>query len=114
MSDRGPQFTAEMTKKLNKILGIKTKLSTSYYLQTNGQTERINQESEQYLRFFVDHRQKDWPEWLASAKFAVNNKIYSTTKLSPFMANYSRKMRMKVDLRRKEKIEKAMEFAERI
>ena len=62
MSDRGPQFAAEMTKELNRILGIEMRLSMSYYLQTDGQTERINQELEQYLRFFIDHRQKDWPE----------------------------------------------------
>ena len=61
MSDRELQFVAEMTKKLNSMLGIKTKLSTSFYLQTDGQTKIINQELEQYLRFFVDHKQKDWP-----------------------------------------------------
>jgi len=44
------------------MLGIETKLSTAFYLQTDGQMERMNQESEQYLRFFVDHRQKDWLE----------------------------------------------------
>jgi len=42
MSDRGLQFTVEMTKELNKILGIKTKLSMSYHLQTDGQMERMN------------------------------------------------------------------------
>ena len=61
MSDRELQFVAEMTKKLNSMLGIKTKLSTSFYLQTDGQTKIMNQELEQYLRFFVDHKQKDWP-----------------------------------------------------
>ena len=60
--DREPQFAAEITKKLNKILGIQTKLSTSFYLQTDGQIERMNYELEQYLQFFIDHRQKDWPE----------------------------------------------------
>ena len=59
MSDRGLQFAVEMTKELNKILGIKTKLSMLYHLQTDGQMERMNQELEQYLRFFVNHRQKD-------------------------------------------------------
>jgi len=39
VSDRGPQFAAELTKKLNKILGIKTKLSTAFHLQTDGQTK---------------------------------------------------------------------------
>jgi len=51
---------------------------------------------------------------LASAEFAVNNKIYSATKVSLFMANYSRKLRMKANIRRKEKMEKTMEFAERM
>ena len=99
--ERKLQFTIEITKELNRILRIKTRLSTSYYPQTDGQTERMNQELEQYLRFFIDYRQKDWPEWLASAEFAVNNKMHLTTKTSPFMANYRREMRMGVDLRRK-------------
>jgi len=74
----------------------------------------MNQELEQYLRFFVDHRQKDWPEWLASAEFAVNNKIHTTTKVSPVMANYGRESRMGRDIKKRGKIEKAMEFVERM
>jgi len=49
VSDRGPQFAAELTKELNKMLGIKKKLSTAFHPQTDGQTERMNQELEQYL-----------------------------------------------------------------
>ena len=96
------------------MLGIKTKLSMLFHLQTDEQTERMNQNLKQYLRFFVDHRQKDWPEWLTSAEFAINNKTHSTTKVSPFMANYGRELRVGVDLKRKEKIKKAIEFAERM
>jgi len=59
VSDRGSQFVVEMIKKLNSILGIETKLSTSFHSQTDDQTERMNQELEQYLRFFIDYRQKD-------------------------------------------------------
>ena len=114
VSDRGPQFAVEMTKELNKMLGIETKLLTFFHLQTDSQTERMNQELEQYLRFFVDHRQKDWPEWLASAEFAVNNKVHSATKVSLFMANYGRELRMGTDIRKKGKVEKATEFAERM
>jgi len=62
VSDRRPQFAAEMTKELNRMLGIETKLSMSYHPQTDRKMERMNQELEQYLRFFIDHRQKDWPE----------------------------------------------------
>ena len=57
--NRGPQFAAELTKKLNKILEIETKLLIVFHPQMDGQTEWMNQELEQYLRFFVDHRQKD-------------------------------------------------------
>ena len=62
MSDRGLQFAVEMTKKLNSMLEIEAKLSTAFHSQTDGQMERINQKLEQYLRFFVDHRQKNWLE----------------------------------------------------
>jgi len=83
------------------MLGIKTKLLIAFYPQTDNQTKRMNQELEQYLKFFVDHRQKDWPDWLALAEFVINNKTYSTTKVSPFMANYRRELRMGINLRRK-------------
>jgi len=57
--DRRLQFAAKMTQKLNRMLGVKTKLLTSYHPQTDGQMERMNQELEQYLRFFMNHRQKN-------------------------------------------------------
>ncbi len=48
------------------------------------------------------------------AEFAINNKIHSTTKVSPFMVKYRRELRMGVDIRRKRKMEKVMEFVKRI
>ena len=114
MSDRGPQFTAELTRELNRMLEIKTKLSTAFHPQTDGQTEWMNQELEQYLRFFIEHRQKDWPEWLAAAEFAINNKVHMATKVSPFMANYGKELRMGGDIRKKGKVESATEFVERM
>jgi len=112
MSDRGLQFAAELIRELNRMLGIETKLLMSFHLQIDGQTEQMNQELEQYLRLFIDHRQNDWPKWLALVEFVVNNKIHLATKVSPFMANYSRELRMRADIRRKIKIEKEIEFAE--
>ena len=88
--DRRPQFAAELTKELNEILDIKTKLSTAFHPQMDEQIECMNQ--------------KDWPEQLASAKFAINNKVYSITKMSPFMANYGRELKMEADIRKKGKI----------
>ena len=57
------------------MLEIETRLSTAFHSQTDNQIEHMNQKLEQYLQFFVDHRQKYWPEWLALAGFSVNNKI---------------------------------------
>jgi len=74
----------------------------------------MNQELKQYLWFFVDHRQKDWPEWLALAEFAINNKAHLITKVSLFMMNYRRKLRMEIDIRRKRKIEKVTDFTEKM
>jgi len=114
VSDRGPQFAAELMRELNRMLGIKTKLSTAFHPQTDGQMERMNQELEQYLRFFIEHRQKDWPEWLAAAEFAVNNKVYMATKVSPFIANYGKELRMGGDIRRRGKVESVTAFVERM
>ena len=63
---------------------------------------------------FIDHRQKNWPEQLVTAKFAINNKIYSATKVSLFMENYRRELRIRADIRRKGKVEKMTEFAEKM
>ena len=110
ISDRGPQFTAGITKGLNKMLGIETKLSIAYHPETDGQTERTNQELEQYLRIYVNHRQNNWAKWLATAEFTFNNKVHTATKMSPFQVNYKREPRMGFDIRKKEKNEKAEEF----
>ena len=55
----------------------------------------------------------DWLEWLALVEFIVNNKVYLAIKVSLFMANYGRELRMRVDIK-KGKIKKMMEFTERI
>jgi len=114
VSDRGPQFAAELIKELNRMLGIKTKLSIVFHSQTNRQIERMNQELEQYLQFFTEHRQKNWPEWIAAVEFVINNKIHTATKVLPFMANYGRELRMGGDIRRKGKVESMTELMERM
>jgi len=84
-------------KELNEILGIKTKLSMAYHPQTNGQTERVNQEIEQYLRMFISHRQNNWLEWIACAEFTYNNKIHMAMHILPFYANYGMNPRMGIE-----------------
>jgi len=101
-------------KELNKMLEIKSKLSMAFHPQTDGQTERVNQELEQYLRIFIDHRQEQWPEWLGMAEFAYNNKAHSSTKTLLFKANYRQDPRMGFEGRKKGKYMGAEKFVEKM
>jgi len=112
--DRGPQFVAGLMRELNEMLGIKTKLSTAFHPQTDKQTKRMNQELEQYLQMFIDHRQEQWPEWLGTAEFAYNNKAHSGTKVLPFKANNGQNPRMGFELRKKGRFKGAERFAKRM
>ena len=48
------------------------------------------------------------------AEFAINNKVYMATKVSPFIANYGKELRIGGDIRRKGKVESTTEFVERM
>ena len=89
ISDRGPQFVSNFMRGLSEILGIKVAASTAYHLQTDGQTERVNQEVKQFLRLFVNQRQDDWYDWISIAEFAYNDRVHTSTQASPFMLDAS-------------------------
>ena len=57
------------------MLEIETKLLITFYLQINKQIERTNQELEQYLRMYINYKQENQSEWLATTEFAFNNKF---------------------------------------
>jgi hypothetical protein len=85
--DRGPQFVAEFMHKLYCLLGITISLSTAYHPQSNGQTEHVNQELEQYIQIFVNKWQNNWDTLLPLGEFAYNNHIHSSTQHSLFFLN---------------------------
>jgi len=88
--------------------------STMFYPQIDRQTERVNQELEQYLRMFIDHRQEQWPEWLGITEFTYNNKVHLSTKTLPFKANYRQDPRMGFEGRKKGKYARAEKFIEKM
>jgi RNase H-like domain found in reverse transcriptase/Reverse transcriptase (RNA-dependent DNA polymerase)/Integrase zinc binding domain/Chromo (CHRromatin Organisation MOdifier) domain/Retroviral aspartyl protease len=88
VTDRGTTFTSKFWQSLMNQLGANHKLSTAYHPQTDGQTERLNQTLEQYLRCYVNYQQDNWVSLLPLAQFADNSAPTETTKISPFYANY--------------------------
>jgi hypothetical protein len=88
VSDRGSIFTSHFWSTLSSILQIDPRKSTAFHPQTDGQTERMNQTLETYLRIFCSYEQDDWCDLLPLAEFAYNNASQESTKMSPFFANY--------------------------
>ena len=98
ISDRGTQFASKVFQEFCAKLGIKSSMSTAYHPQTDGQTERVNQTLEQYLRIFCNHRHDDWAKLLTTAEFAYNNLPNESTRMSPFMVEYGYNPRMAPDV----------------
>ena len=84
---------------LCKRLGISPKLSTVHHPQTDGQTEVMNREVQQYLWLFCAEEQESWADWLGLAQFAINNRQHSATKFSPFQLTRTYTPRMGVEHR---------------
>ena len=98
MSDCGPQFVTAFMKGLYRLLGIEAAMSTTYHPQTDGQTEQVNQELEQYLWIFVGERQDDWYTLLPLAEFSYNNHIHSSMQQTPFLLDTGQHPRMGFEL----------------
>ena len=88
VSNRGTQFISTFSRTLCKLVAISHNLSTSFHPQTDGQIERVNAILEQYLQGYIHYQQINRTEILTMAKFAYNNTILSTTKITPFFALY--------------------------
>jgi Reverse transcriptase (RNA-dependent DNA polymerase)/RNase H-like domain found in reverse transcriptase/Integrase zinc binding domain/Chromo (CHRromatin Organisation MOdifier) domain len=114
VSDRGPQFVAEFMREVYRLLDIKMCTSTAYHPQTDGQTERVNQELEQFLRLFVNERQSDWHDLLPMAEFQYNNHRHSATQSTPFLLDTGLNPRMGFEPHVRSRLEGANEFVERM
>ena len=88
VSDRNTEITSHFYQVVIDLLGIKTKLSTAFHLEADGQTERVNQTIGQYLRHYWSWKHNDGDELLPMAEFTYNATKSETTGISPFEANY--------------------------
>ena len=79
--DRGPQFTSAFWKAFCTLVGVRPQLSSGFHPQTNGQTERLNQELEKSLCYLVEGSPSSWAPWV---EYAYNSLTVSSTAMSPF------------------------------
>jgi transposase InsO family protein len=84
ISDRGPQFASKAFLELLKLLGVKSALSTAYHPQTDGTTERVNQEIEAYLSIYCASHPEEWPHALHTLEFTHNNRRHADRQNTPF------------------------------
>ncbi|QRW23485.1 Reverse transcriptase (RNA-dependent DNA polymerase) [Rhizoctonia solani] len=94
ISDCGTTFTGKFLRALYQQLDIKPSFSSAYHLESNGQTERVNQFIEFYLRSYVAADHSDWSTWLPLAEYAYNNAKHAATGKTPFELVYRRNLVM--------------------
>jgi hypothetical protein len=87
-SDRDCIFTSHFWKLLFKTLGTKLNYTTAYHPQTDGQSERVNQCLEMFLRCMIQDSPKEWRKWLPMAEFWYNSSEHTSIGCSPFKALY--------------------------
>ena len=73
ISDRDPCFASKAFQELLKLLGIESAMSTAYHPQTDGATERVNQEIKAYLAIYCAQFPEDWPKALPTLEFTHNS-----------------------------------------
>jgi transposase InsO family protein len=73
LSDQGPQFAAKAFRKLLKLLGIKSNLTTAYHAQTDDATKQVNQEIKAYLSIYCSAHPTEWKNSLSTLEFTHNN-----------------------------------------
>uniref|UniRef100_A0A8C7WWZ3 Gypsy retrotransposon integrase-like protein 1 n=1 Tax=Oryzias sinensis TaxID=183150 RepID=A0A8C7WWZ3_9TELE len=84
VSDRGPQFVSRFWKEFCRLIGATVSLSSGHHPESNGQTERLNQQLETGLRCLVSQNPSPWSRLLVWVEFAHNTLPTSATGFSPF------------------------------
>ena len=113
VTDRGLLFISKLWLSLCYFLSIKRRLSTTFYPQTDDQTERQNSTMETYLRAFVNFKQNNWTRLLPMIEFAYNNAKNASTGHISFELNcgYHPRMSYKEDVNPRSKSKSADELS---
>lgn len=88
VSDRDRIFTSKLWQDIFTAMGIELRYSSAYHPQSDGQTERVNQCIENYLRCMISTEPKKWALHLSMAEYWYNTSFHSSLKKTPFQAMY--------------------------
>lgn len=91
--DRDPRFMSKFWQSLHHTLGTKLRLSSTYHLQTDGQSERTIQSLEDLLRACVLEKSGSWDKFLPLIEFTYNNSFHTSIGMASFEGLYGRKCR---------------------
>jgi len=86
-SDGDTQFMSKFWTRLMQVLQVKLTMSTAYHPESDGQTERVNQTLEQYMRSYCTYQQDDWVLLLPLAGHTYNTSTSESTKATTFAIN---------------------------
>ncbi|GJX88575.1 putative reverse transcriptase domain-containing protein [Tanacetum coccineum] len=96
ISDRDGRFTSQFWQALHKELRTRLDMSMAYHPQTDGQSERTIQTSEDTLKAYVMDFGGSWDTHLPLVEFSYNNNYHKSVKCAPFEALYGQKCRSPV------------------
>ena len=113
VSDRGPQFTSGFWRAFCSLVGASVSLSSGFHPESNGQTERMNQELETTLRCLTSDNPSTWSRKLLWVEYAHNSLPTSATGLSPFQCSLGYQPPLFPDQEREVSIPSAQEFVRR-
>lgn len=88
IADRDRIFTSQLFQEIFKAMKVRLRFSTAYHPQTDGQTERVNQCLESYLRSMTFQEPNHWHSWLALAEWWYNTTYHTSIQMTPFQAMY--------------------------
>ena len=117
IADRDPRWNNAFWNAVFRSLGTKTRSTTAYHPQGDGQTERMNRTLTEMLRSYTHQYGDDWDNQLTAVEFAYNNSVNRSTQQTPFYLLYGRHPRVPMDLynpAEAEPVPSAAEFVEHI
>ena len=81
-------MVSDVMTELNEILKMRHHDVSPYSPHINGQVERVHQTMGKYLKTYCENAPAEWTDFIPSLRFALNTRVHSSTKMSPYFMTY--------------------------